>query len=203
VSLDDTLTAIDAATGCQWCHGPLGDSVSESFCSEAHQRAWHESRSERLVGYVEPWHRPWDFPGVGSDAARYSMGGHREHGEPCRYTANCGGWVGQHSPGPRIGLPPPQITVSVNPEDVIAAVRRVDEALRHAWRVPIPWDASAGTLISAARLNMMEAGIEEAGDVETSDADLAPETPQQRALRLTRERNTGPVRNRHEHRGRS
>jgi hypothetical protein len=69
VSLQDTLAAIDAATGCQWCQGPLGKSPSADFCSQECQEAWHQSRVKRLTGYREPWQRPWDFPGVGTEAA--------------------------------------------------------------------------------------------------------------------------------------
>jgi hypothetical protein len=46
--LDSTLSAIDAATGCQQCEGPLGNSPSDSFCSDGCQGAWFASRSEPL-----------------------------------------------------------------------------------------------------------------------------------------------------------
>jgi hypothetical protein len=64
---DDILAAIDAAVGCQHCGGPLGDSPSDDFCSAAHQQAWHAARADELIGYREPWDRPWDFPGAGTD----------------------------------------------------------------------------------------------------------------------------------------
>ncbi len=37
MSLDDTLSAIDAVIGCQQCGKSLTDSVSDDFCSEEHQ----------------------------------------------------------------------------------------------------------------------------------------------------------------------
>lgn len=39
--LADTLAAIEAATGCQECEGPLGASPSDEFCSEICQGNWH------------------------------------------------------------------------------------------------------------------------------------------------------------------
>ncbi len=50
MSLDDTLAAIDAATGCQQCGGPLGDSPSDDFCGENCQAAW---RAERVGTFPE------------------------------------------------------------------------------------------------------------------------------------------------------
>jgi len=52
--IESTLAAIDAATGCQQCEGPLGDSPSDSFCSAECQDAWFAARSEPLVDYREP-----------------------------------------------------------------------------------------------------------------------------------------------------
>lgn len=54
--LDQTLAAIDRATGCQHCSGPLGGSVSDDFCGPECQQAWHAARSQRLTGYVEPYY---------------------------------------------------------------------------------------------------------------------------------------------------
>lgn len=53
--MTDILATIDAAVGCQHCGGPLGDSPSDDFCGPDHQQAWHAERSDRLVGYREPW----------------------------------------------------------------------------------------------------------------------------------------------------
>lgn len=65
----DILDRIDAAVGCQQCGGELGDSPSDDFCSEVCQRTWRtEHHAEVLVGYREPWQRPEDFPGVGTEA---------------------------------------------------------------------------------------------------------------------------------------
>lgn len=69
MSTVDILDAIDAAVGCQLCGGPLGNSPSDDFCCQEHQQAWCSARTEPLVGYEEPWGRPWDFPGVGTEAA--------------------------------------------------------------------------------------------------------------------------------------
>lgn len=67
---DDILAAIDAAVGCQQCGGPLGDSPSTDFCSERCDLSWRARHVEPLVGYWEPWHRPWDFPGIGTEQHR-------------------------------------------------------------------------------------------------------------------------------------
>lgn len=41
MSVDDTPAAVDAGAGCQLCGGPLGDSPSDDFCCEDHQRWWY------------------------------------------------------------------------------------------------------------------------------------------------------------------
>jgi hypothetical protein len=63
----DILAAIDAAIGCQHCDAPLAGSVSDDFCGQACQHAWHAARTEQLAGYREPWDRPAEFPGLGHD----------------------------------------------------------------------------------------------------------------------------------------
>lgn len=45
----DIIEAIDAATGCQQCAGPLGDSPSGDFCGEHCQSSWHASRVPPLA----------------------------------------------------------------------------------------------------------------------------------------------------------
>ncbi|MEU0467284.1 hypothetical protein ABZ215_25055 [Amycolatopsis sp. NPDC006131] len=50
----DIIDAIDAATGCQQCGGPLGESPSDDFCSDWCQGVWHEARAERLTVPREP-----------------------------------------------------------------------------------------------------------------------------------------------------
>lgn len=52
--LSDTLSAIDAATGCQQCEGPLGSSPSADFCSQWCQDNWFAARSVPLDDYREP-----------------------------------------------------------------------------------------------------------------------------------------------------
>lgn len=42
--LQSTLDAIDAATGCQQCEGPLGSSPSGDFCSEFCWQKWSALR---------------------------------------------------------------------------------------------------------------------------------------------------------------
>lgn len=42
----DIIAAIDTAVGCQRCGKPLEASVSDDFCSEGCQQAWHASRAE-------------------------------------------------------------------------------------------------------------------------------------------------------------
>ncbi len=41
----DIVDRIDAVTGCHTCGGPLGGSVSDTFCGEPCQWAWHRSRA--------------------------------------------------------------------------------------------------------------------------------------------------------------
>ncbi len=83
----DILAAIDAAVGCQQCGGKLDESVSDDFCGQECQEDWAAQHAEPLTDYFEPWDRPWDFPGVGTEAAvsgraqsvqahRYARGGH-------------------------------------------------------------------------------------------------------------------------------
>lgn len=40
----DIIAAIDEATGCQQCGKPLERSVSDDFCGEGCQQAWHAKR---------------------------------------------------------------------------------------------------------------------------------------------------------------
>lgn len=40
----DIVDAIDAAVGCHTCGGPMGDSVSDTFCRERCQKAWAAKR---------------------------------------------------------------------------------------------------------------------------------------------------------------
>lgn len=70
--VDEFLTRVDAATRpvCGSCAAELDpDGPSLYFCDDACSACWHTTQSEPLVGYVEPWHRPWDFPGIGRDWA--------------------------------------------------------------------------------------------------------------------------------------
>lgn len=54
--MTDLVDRIDALIDptCQQCDADLGGSVSDDFCSDACQQAWHEARSDPLVGYREP-----------------------------------------------------------------------------------------------------------------------------------------------------
>lgn len=66
----DIIAAIDSATGCQYCGGPLGDSPSDDFCAPRHQAAWLAARTVPLERDDEPvelaahvfnateWHHP-------------------------------------------------------------------------------------------------------------------------------------------------
>lgn len=68
---DDILAKIDAAVGCHSCAGVLADdSPSGDFCSAECQTEWHAGHVVPLTGYREPWHRPDEFPGVGTEAFR-------------------------------------------------------------------------------------------------------------------------------------
>lgn len=40
----DIIDRIDAATGCQQCEGPLGESPSDLYCSESCQDTWQSHR---------------------------------------------------------------------------------------------------------------------------------------------------------------
>lgn len=64
----DILAAIDAAVGCQWCGGELGDSPSGDFCGPEHQHAWHAQHVEPL-----PWSRDAAVVYVGVDSARIPL----------------------------------------------------------------------------------------------------------------------------------
>lgn len=64
-----TLAGIDVAIGCQQCGGPLDDSPSSDFCNDDCQADWHAARTQPLDGYREPWLRPADFPGVGTESS--------------------------------------------------------------------------------------------------------------------------------------
>jgi hypothetical protein len=47
----------DQSSTCVQCGRPLGEkSVSDDFCRQDCQRAWHAERSKPLSGYREPWH---------------------------------------------------------------------------------------------------------------------------------------------------
>lgn len=54
----DILDAIDRATGCHQCEQPLGDSVSDLFCSQDCQENWHDQRTMPLDHYEEPTDLP-------------------------------------------------------------------------------------------------------------------------------------------------
>jgi hypothetical protein len=70
---DNILDRIDAAVGCFNCHGHLADdSPSGDFCSAECQAEWHASHVVPIERYREPWDRPWDFPGVGTNAFRHA-----------------------------------------------------------------------------------------------------------------------------------
>lgn len=58
----DIISAIDQATGCQQCGNPLERSVSDDFCGEGCQQAWHASRVRSTSAASAP---PWTMgPGV-------------------------------------------------------------------------------------------------------------------------------------------
>lgn len=66
----DILDRIDEVTApvCGACAETIGpDGPSLYFCDDRCSDSWHRTQGEPLVGYVDPWHRPWDFPGIGSD----------------------------------------------------------------------------------------------------------------------------------------
>lgn len=47
--MTDILDRIDQAIGCHECHGPLGASPSDDFCSEWCQTAWRAGRVDPLA----------------------------------------------------------------------------------------------------------------------------------------------------------
>jgi hypothetical protein len=65
--MTDILATIDAAIGCQHCGGPIGGSVSNDFCSEQHQAAWHAKRAEPLVDAMPPIQAPVQRPIMAAD----------------------------------------------------------------------------------------------------------------------------------------
>lgn len=67
--MTDILDRIDAATGCQQCEGPLGDSPSDDFCSARCQANWQAGRAVPLTRYREA-----SRVESGSDGARWCEG---------------------------------------------------------------------------------------------------------------------------------
>jgi hypothetical protein len=178
VSLQDTLAAIDAATGCQWCQGSLGKSPSRDFCSQDCQEAWHASRTERLTGYREPWDRPWDFPGVGTDTASTRAAA----------ASVSAAWMDEAFVRQFAGAL----------EGVCSVMQRLADSLAQGLRATRR-DA-AGARARATDHGWVRAEGGEWQNVGHSEA--IEETPQQRALRLRQERNTGPQRDPHARHGR-
>jgi hypothetical protein len=265
VSLQDTLAAIDAATGCQRCGGSLGKSPSSDFCSQLCQEAWHASRTERLTGYREPWERPWDFPGVGTDAAStqaatapapavwmdeafvWQWGGLWEQvmrlADIVRPTfrlprmtgdlsadcaaLRCARWAARTEQQRRAcelraemlreEVPEPRTAVWVRTEG--GEWQNVGTLAGRAVTIPDEWCSQGmfevGTTFGAGPVplaRISNGAVEDQRDATVqarrmwlSEAvwdEAREETPQQRALRLCQQRNTGPQRDPHARRGR-
>lgn len=69
--LDAFLASIDEVTAptCATCTKPLADDgPSLYYCDDICSDRWHATQAEPLSGYREPWRRPQDFPGIGTDA---------------------------------------------------------------------------------------------------------------------------------------
>lgn len=73
--MDDIISVIDQAVGCQTCGGSLERSVSDMFCGESCQQAWHAKRVTPASSFATPvdfraalerdgyiiqeWQQPW------------------------------------------------------------------------------------------------------------------------------------------------
>lgn len=56
--MTDIIEAIDHATGCQQCGGDLTGSVSDDFCSEVCQQAWHTVHVSKVENLLLPTPSP-------------------------------------------------------------------------------------------------------------------------------------------------
>lgn len=186
--LDTTLAAIDAAISCQHCTAALDeDSPSPDFCSQDCQTAWHATRAQPLVDYREPW---WDIAlrGVGGDFARWRPPPpHNEarHGSEAPAT--------QHGPRPVAvdetlyfaeQLQRARIFAETRLQLQTEAATRIGEQLSTALA-----ELGRGLQAWAQRVRPVVEQLARVGALPRPRR----EDPQERALRLVRQRNTGPA----------
>lgn len=191
--MPDILARIDAAVGCQQCAGPLGDSPSDDFCSTECQNAWHAARTVELVDYQEPWHRPGEFPGIGSDVYRV-----RTFRLPPETGDLFTDWLAVRD----------ALTLTVTDEQRAAVQARVESLTARREEVMRIMSEQLQLALDGMR-QRMDAAMRELAPVfkafgesmatlsrEYGDARQAPDDPMARALAARRRPNTGPVQRR-------
>lgn len=205
--MTDIFAAIDAAVGCQQCGGPLGDSPSDDFCTAEHQQEWNAARADPLVGYREPWHRPWDFPGVGCDAASTAL----EGGQASVTEATHLPWrvlsSNESGHAVRVEWRDPQVPIACQLADAYEALV---QASRLSWGQPVraePPEPESALPDGEERPGFVRwfSGIELRDEVhqwscttraswaDSSEPEDAEVDPRERALQARRTRNTGPA----------
>jgi hypothetical protein len=206
---DDILAKIDAAVGCHSCAGVLADdSPSGDFCSAECQTEWHAGHVVPLTGYREPWHRPDEFPGVGTEAFRPAVQEPASVGSWYARMSDLGesagfelvptgrwGRVTVSNPGwPVIDWSrTPVYTSEFGSELVPVDPADAAETWSRGWSVGYGWVDEVAELtglmpVAAARERMGLQPVEEdAGD------EVSVPTVQERALEARRTRNTGPA----------
>lgn len=106
--MTDIIDSIDAAIGCQQCGHPIGDSVSDDFCSQGCQGDWHSNpvRSEPL-----PFPPDLHFQGSGPD--RHVTVADTIYNQQCRFWADSdwSAWTQAPMTTPAEFPVPPELTV--------------------------------------------------------------------------------------------
>lgn len=211
---DDILAKIDAAVGCHACGGLLADdSPSGDFCSAECQAEWHATHVVPLVGYREPWYRPGEFPGVGTEAFR-SAPQQVEVSAGSGYARVSTSWGAEQSgyafnPWPVIDWSRTRVHVDVDVDvadgsDAVALTFRVDDQAfelegvqTRGWSIGYQWVDEVAEFIGVdpvvtpAYERHRLGSWHVAEDVVPID-DVVP-TAQERALEARRSRNTGPA----------
>jgi hypothetical protein len=196
----DIIAAIDHATGCQQCGGPLDGSPSDDFCDQDCQAAWSAARTVPLVGYREPWDllsgydatpQRWvvgtveEFTGPVERFRPLPLAGGQVYmadaGTPFEYLPG-GGW----SP---LGVADGEVLVTSTTPDGSSPLRDLTEAARR-------FDMATSVVsfeVAEVNWDLMRRyfGLDEPEKPREVDG---PTDPRERALWLRRNRNTGPTR---------
>lgn len=220
--LDEFLARVDEVTAptCGGCGATLDpDGPSAYYCDDDCSDRWHATQSEPLVGYREPWWRPADFPGIGQDS--YSTQPETASAGWVLPLADDGlisydldsltsrwGFSTRIRSG-RLPTPgPARVYVSTTPDgpltEMWTEVGHAEPGFRGGRRPALSWTDEPSTLYSYIRLHTSDpaqpAPAPEVGgryarrSITWSAPEVSAESVQDRALRLRRERNTGPQR---------